>query len=237
VAPTLYLGSFALNGVGTVATRQRVVRDAVQDWGASLARAGFRYILVASGHAGPGHLVALEEAAQRVSRRHGVTMASLAGGMVWALLRGRYHRRLEVALGRPLTREESRALADDAHGGLLETSLMLWIRPDLVDGTYRDLPPARYSLLERLRPDYPLRAGGRGYAGHPALADPELARALASVVLDEAAAMALALLDGRVGPRASRSPFFALPFFRTDFWPAVGLAAGALALYRLLRRR
>ena len=75
LAPTLHLGTFTFDTVGTVRVRQRVVRDVVVDYGDSLARAGFRYILVVNGHGGPGHLVALEEAAAIVSRRHGTTMA------------------------------------------------------------------------------------------------------------------------------------------------------------------
>ena len=74
LAPTLHLGSFTFDTVGTIRIRQRVVRDAVVDYGASLARAGFRWIVVANGHGGPGHLVALEEASAIVSRRHRVTM-------------------------------------------------------------------------------------------------------------------------------------------------------------------
>src|SRR5262249_59001159 len=62
LAPTLPLGSFTFEAVGTVSVRQRVVRDAVVDCGRSLARAGFRYILVANGHGAPGHLVALHAA-------------------------------------------------------------------------------------------------------------------------------------------------------------------------------
>jgi hypothetical protein len=34
------------------------------------------------------------------------------------------------------------------------------------------------------------------------------------------------LLDGRIPPSAGRSPFFMLPFFRTDFWPIVTATAG-----------
>ena len=47
-------------------------------------------ILIANGHAGPGHLAALEEAAAGVSRRHGVTMASFTGHLAWEFMRGRY---------------------------------------------------------------------------------------------------------------------------------------------------
>src|SRR3990170_4149742 len=115
LAPTLHLGSFTFDAVGTVRVRQRVVRDALVDYGASLARAGFRYILVSNGHGGPGHLVSLEEAADRVSRRYGVTMASFTGHLVWDFLRGPHLPEIEEALGRPLSGEERSALAEDVH--------------------------------------------------------------------------------------------------------------------------
>jgi creatinine amidohydrolase len=230
LAPTLPLGSFAFEAVGTLGVRQRVVRDAVVDYGRSLARAGFRYILVANGHAGPGHLVALEEAAAIVSRRHRVRMASITGHMAWEFLRGRYLPRIEAALGRPLTTEERRAFADDAHGGWWETSLMLLLRPDLVDPAYRDLPPARYTLAHRLRPNFPLRGGGQGYVGDPARADLAFAKATLEVLLTEATDLAERLLDDRLEARQYRSPFRFIPFLRTDFWPVAGAAlAGVLA--------
>jgi creatinine amidohydrolase len=230
LAPTLHLGSFTFDAVGTVSVRQRVVRDAVVDYGRSLARAGFRYILVANGHGGPGHLTALEEASATVSRRHRVMMASVSGHLAWQFLRGRYVDKIAAALGRPLTDEERRAFAEDAHGGWFETSLMLLIRPDLVDQSYRTLPPARYSLPARAVPNFPLRNGGQGYVGHPALADAAFARAATDVLMEESMALVEGLLDGCLPPSAGRSPFFVLPFFRTDFWPLAATAAAGIAL-------
>ena len=230
LAPTLHLGTFTFDTVGTVRVRQRVVRDVVVDYGDSLARAGFRYILVANGHGGPGHLVALEEAAAIVSRRRGVTMASLSGHLAWEFLRGRYLGKIEAALGRTLSPEERRAFAEDSHGGWWETSVMLLLKPQLVAEAYRQLPPARYSPSRRLLPNYPLRNGGEGYVGHPALADPAFARAGAEVLLAEAMELVTGLLDGRLRPAERRSPFFAVPFFRTNFWVAVGVAGVALAV-------
>lgn len=238
LAPTLHLGSFTFDTVGTIRIRQRVVRDAVVDYGASLARAGFRWIVVANGHGGPGHLVALEEASAIVSRRHRVTMASVSGYLAWQFLRGRYVPAIEEALGRELSAEERAAFADDAHGGLWETSLMLWLRPDLVASHYRDLPAARYSLPRRLVPNYPLRNGGQGYVGHPALANPAFARATSAVLLAEGLGLVNGLLDGTVKPHERRSPFWTLPFLRTNFWPVVGaaVAAGVLAAWWGTRR-
>jgi creatinine amidohydrolase len=228
LAPTLHLGSFTFEGAGTVSVRQRVVRDALVDYGRSFARAGFRWIFVANGHGGPGHLTALEEAAAIVSHRHGITMASLTGYLAWEFFRGRYLPKIEAALGRALTDEEQQAFADDAHGGWWETSLMLMLRPELVDESYRDLPPARYSLAERVVPNYPLRRGGRGYVGHPALADPVFAKVTVEVLLSEAMEMVDDLIEGRLLPAERHSPFFALPFFRTNFWR--GLAAAGVVV-------
>jgi len=245
LAPTLHLGSFTFDSVGTVRVRQRVVRDALVDYGHSLARAGFRYILVANGHGGPGHLTALEEAAAIVSRRHRVTMASFTGHLAWEFLRGRYLDKIAAALGRPLSDDERQAFGEDAHGGWWETSLMLLVRPDLVDDSYRTLPPARYSLAERVVPNYPLRNGGGGYVGHPALADPAFAKAATEVLIGETMELVEGLLDGTRRPGDGRSPFFAIPMLRTNFWPiaitaSVGLAIGAvtyLALATLGRSR
>ncbi|MBI4590819.1 MAG: creatininase family protein [Candidatus Rokubacteria bacterium] len=236
LVPPLYLGSFTFDHVGTVNVRQRVVRDMLVDYGTALARAGFRYILVANGHAGPGHLVALEEAARTVSRKLGVMMASFTGHLAWEFLRGRYLPRVEAALGRPLTDIERRAFAEDAHGGWWETSMMLLLRPDLVADGYQDLPPARYGLLDRLRPNYPLKNGGRGYVGHPAMGDPAFARASAQVLVEAALELVNGLLDGRLSPEKSRSPFFAIPVFRTNFWWVLApvAAAGAVVAYWLL---
>jgi hypothetical protein len=165
-------------------------------------------------------------------------MASLTGCLVWEFLRGTLLPKIEAALGRELSDEERRAFGEDAHGGWWETSVMLLLRPELVDPGYRTLAPARYSLPRRLVPNYPVRNGGQGYVGHPALADPRFAEAGARVLLDETMRLVDGLLDGKVRAPARRSPFYAVPFLRTEFLPALGAvaatlaAAGAVALWR-----
>jgi creatinine amidohydrolase len=229
LTPTLYLGSFTFEGAGTITVRQRVVRDVVIDYGGSLARAGFRHLVIANGHAGPGHLTALDEAAAIVSRRHRVTMASLSGHLAWGFRNGRFLAGVERALGRPLTEAERQAFSDDAHGGWWETSMMLMLRPELVDGQYRQLPPARYSLPARLRRNYPLRDGGQGYVGHPAMAEVDFAKATTEALLDASLELVNALLDGRMKASARRSPYRLVPFFWTNFWPLTATGAVALA--------
>ena len=174
LGPPLPLGASAFEQAGTLLVRARTVRNAALDYGAALARQGFEYILVSNGHAGPRHVVALEEAAAVVTRRYGVRMLSLSGPVLWKILRGRFTERLEALFGRPLTEAEREALRGDAHGGLWETSLILLARPDLVDAGFSKLPPERFTLLDMLRKNYPLRLGNQmGYIGSPAAATRE----------------------------------------------------------------
>jgi creatinine amidohydrolase len=241
LAPTLYLGSFTFEGVGTVTVRQRVVRDILVDYGASLARAGFRHLLIANGHAGPTHLTALDEAAAIVSRRYGVTMASLSGHLAWGFRNGRFLDDVARTLGRPLTDGERRAFAEDAHGGWWETSMMLMLRPELVDEQYRHLPAATYSMPAKLRPNYPLRDGGQGYVGHPALADVDFAKATTEALMGASLDLVNGLLDGHLSASVRRSPYTLMPFFRTNFWRAAAAGAAAagtaLAIAALVRHR
>jgi hypothetical protein len=159
-----------------------------------------------------------------------VTMASLSGHLAWGFRNGRFLDDVERALGRPLTEVERRAFAEDAHGGWWETSMMLMLRPELVDEGHRDLPPATYSMPAKLRRNYPLRDGGQGYVGHPAMADVEFAKATTEVLVTASLELVNGLLDGRLKPSARRSPYALVPFFRTNFWRAAAGSAAAAAV-------
>ena len=51
------------------------------------------------------------------------------------------------------------------------------------------------------------------------MAAPASARVTSQVLMDEAMVVVDGLLDGRLRPSERRSPFFAIPFFRTNFRP------------------
>jgi creatinine amidohydrolase len=218
IGPPIPIGASAFDAPGTLLARVRTVRNATLDYGAALARHGFEYILVTNGHGGPRHIVALEEAALAVSRRHGVRMLSVSGPVIWSLLRGHYNNRLEHLLGRPLTAAERNAIQGDAHAGFWETSLMLCIRPELVDTSYTTLPPMRFSLLDALRKNYPLRLGNqKGYIGSPAAASVEFGEAAQRILLDGAWDVVRPVFQSSDDRWQRTSLFYKLPFLRSSF--------------------
>lgn len=227
LGPPLPVGASAFDRAGTLLVRVKTVRRAVQDYGAALARHGFKYILLMNAHAGPRHLLALEEAAMAVSRRHRVRMFSLCTPVLWRFLRGKYTRQIESLMGRALTAQERDALRGDMHAGLWETSLLLRTRPDLVGAEHRDLPPQRFSLIEALVPNYPLRLGNRqGYIGSPGPASAAWGETARQLLLDAAWELVEPVLDGQNNDWQRRSAlYYALRFKR-----ALPYAAGAAVL-------
>jgi creatinine amidohydrolase len=239
LGPPLPFGASAFDHAGTLLVRARTVRNAALDYGAALARHGFRYILVTNAHGGPRHVVALEEAAAAVTRRFGVRMLSLSGPILWKVLRGKLTDRLEPLLGRNLTPAEKKALAGDAHAGVWETSLILRCRPELVDESFTRLPQMRFLLIDALRKNYPLRLGNKlGYIGAPAAASAELGEAFRRLLVDIAWEVARPALDVHSESWQQTSMLYKIPFFRTAF-PYVaaggGIAVAALVLWWLLR--
>lgn len=64
-------------------------------------------------------------------------------------------------------------LRRDLHGGEMETSLMLWVRPDLVNESWRFLPATEVDLIDTVAAGLRFKDVGPGYFGAPALASPE----------------------------------------------------------------
>ncbi len=235
LGPPLPFGASAFEHAGTLLVRARTVRNAALDYCAALARQGFRYILICNAHAGPRHVVALEEAAAVVSRRYDVRMLSVSGPVLWRVLRGRFTERIEPLLGRRLTESEQEALRGDAHGGMWETSLMLRARPELVDPSFSQLPPVRFTLLEALRKNYPLRFGNRmGYIGSPAAASAEFGEVARRLLEDVIWDVVRPVFDAEDDSWQRTSLLYKIPFMRTAFPYVAGgvglLLAAALAI-------
>ncbi len=226
--PTLYLGAHVYRSGGSVWVRQRVVRNTVVDWGRALAQAGFKKSIVISAHGGPRHWVALEEAAQIVSRRTSGRMIALTSRLIFDFLNGKYVGAINEQLATPLTKEEIRTLTMDYHAGWWETSMMLRHKPQLVDPGYVELPA---SLLPRhkLRPNCAFTQGvGKGYLGAPARATAAFADATAEALSPEITRIIREFLADTLAWKSIRSPIYFLPVFRTNY--KLYLAGMGLAL-------
>jgi creatinine amidohydrolase len=228
--PSFPIGSFAFDAPGTLIVRPKIIRELVIDTLSSYAKYGFKQFLISNAHGGPTHIVALEEAARVLSKRYGARVLSFTGHIAWEFLRGKYWPQIRERLS--LTTEEAEALKDDAHGGQWETSMMLKLRPDLVDKEFKNLKPFAVKLIEKLRPNYALKMeGGKGYVGHPEKANLELANVSSEFLIERVFEMVENHIFSEEAPPPSM--FYRFPLFRVGFLPAI-IAIGILVIILFL---
>lgn len=218
IMPTLFMGSSVVSHVGSINSRQSAVRNIVHDHLASLAEYGFRYFIVTNGHGGVRHVVALEEATRKISRKYNCQAISITGRLAYHFLRGDYADEIDRFMDAPLSNEVKDDLKFDSHAGQWETSMMLMLKPNLVDSVYKELPPVKLTFRDKLRRNYFFIEGRKGYTGIPHRADPRFAEASMKVLMAKAMEIVQRLLKDENVDAEVTSPLWRLLVFRTHFW-------------------
>jgi len=111
LAPTLYLGSFTFDTVGTVRVRQRVVRDVVVDYGARSPAPASATSWSRTATAAPAIWWPSRGRRDRVTPAPG-HHGSFTGHLAWEFLRGRLLPQIEAGLGRRLSPAEREAFSE-----------------------------------------------------------------------------------------------------------------------------
>lgn len=213
--PPLYIGSGGIRWLGTINSKQRTMRKVVEDYCRHLGRHGFKYVLISNGHGGLGHVVALEEAARRCSRKYDMSIISPSGRVAFDLLTGKYIEEVEEKLNHKFNAREIEMLKRDHHAGWWETAVMLLMKPHLVKDTYKTLEPYLLTQFQRaMNKKYP---GDRGYRGYPAEATKEYARAVVDVMVKHTMELVSEWLTGSDITKKASSPLYKMLFFRTNF--------------------
>ena len=213
--PPLYVGSGGIRWLGTINSKQRTMRKVVEDYCRHLGKHGFKYVLISNGHGGLGHVVALEEAARRCSRKYNMSVISPSGRVAFNLLTGKYINEVEEKLGHKFTEDEIKFLTRDNHAGWWETSVMLLMKPHLVKDVYRKLEPYYLTRFQRaMNKKYP---GDRGFRGYPARATKEYAQAVIDVMVKHTMELITEWLSGKNVIEKASSPLYKMLFFRTNF--------------------
>ncbi len=176
VLPILKYGqcSSTRNFPGTISLSFETLQMIAEDVLAELHRTGFRNVVVLSGHAGRLHMAALRLAAERVLEEHDMKIMVLSDyDIAYAM------KEIEIP-------------QDDGHAGMIETSRVMAIRPDLVKGTAEPCHPEfpRYRVMkdsEKFFPD--------GVMGDPQLANREFGEKANRIIVDELAELIRKMRD------------------------------------------
>ena len=178
---------------GTYSIRRTTLRAVLMDLATELGEQGFRRIFVMHGHGSPFHNLMLDQAGDYFRDTYGGRMVNLHG------LQPRPEQLSKQKLAPPklslsaLESKENGLL--DVHAGLEETSRLLFLRPQLVNSIYNQLPPLAANTLPELF-QVASAANWQGYIGSPRLATAAYGARLQQYRSARANALALAILDG-----------------------------------------
>jgi creatinine amidohydrolase len=211
--PTIPLGSGGANEIGgkyvfpgTYAVRWKTVRAVYMDLATELGEQGFRWIFIFHGHGAPHNNLALEQSGEYFRDTYGGRMVHLIG------LQATKEQLLKAKLGATFpeyteteTKENGRL---DIHAGFEETSVTLFLHPELVSPIYKTLPSLTVNNpSDQFR--FARQSDWLGYLGAPrmARADYGAKRMQWREALDKAIAFAIldGILDEREIPRGPSS--------------------------------
>jgi creatinine amidohydrolase len=177
--PAFFAGASTQVYLGSIENSPELIREYVQQICRKLSEDGFRKIAIFSAHGGPKHVRALTEEAQVLDEQLGPGRIRFMNDRLipnWLPpSKSEEFAAFMKRRGVPLSDEEKKALLTDSHAGLVETALLLALKPEWVRAGYRDLLPAIVSDPSQVGPTTGATAGeGLGHIGTPHLARPEL---------------------------------------------------------------
>ena len=200
VFPAIPLGSGGANQIGgkpsfpgTFAVRPETLRSIFMDLGDEFGEQGFRWIFLVHIHGGPEHNRALDDACDYFRDTYGGRMVNL-GGLDTGSDPG--VEAMKASVSKEVLDEDALSL----HAGLLETSRVMAVRPDLVPSAVAQAPsiPAR-EFPERFR----IAAGSNwpGYFGAPRHATREIGQRVFEGDARWLISIATSVLDGQADER------------------------------------
>ncbi len=185
------------------------------------------------------HLLAMETAAQKVSRRYGMTMIAPVASVWRSALRNQSLVEQSAVLSEPITGPALEAYLHSHHGGALETSLMLHVRPELVQPEFRQLE--RIGVGRFLRWRGWTRERWPGYVGEPALARADFGGVMLATIASQGAMLIARAVRGDALAREDVSPLMRgmgrAALRRSLVFGVVGVAGGLASVWLRLWRR
>jgi creatinine amidohydrolase len=190
LAPTLpYTTAFlGRRFAGSVSIRKSSLVPFFRDLLCSFATNGLVNLVVVSQHLDPPHVLAWEQACREAAAEAGARAIEGYERLLFDDLRSGALREL---LGE--------AVEGDSHAGLIETSIVLAARPELVAPVREGLEPVRLDFERDLRRarDFRELGNGLGYTGDPVAGRTEIGERLVRRYVERFAAIVLDHLQGQ----------------------------------------
>jgi creatinine amidohydrolase len=170
---------------GSYAVRSSTQRAVFMDIATGLGEDGFKWVFVMAFHGPLAQSRSIEQVCEYFADEYGGTMVNMRSAIHPA----------PPAKKNPLSDQESTADGLAVHAGLIETSAMLFVRPDLVDMGYKKLETLTPNSWEELH-SIAREVNWPGYFGAPGLGRSDIGADEMQKAAENINDLALRILDG-----------------------------------------
>ena len=196
LSPTIPLGCAPITAdfPGTISLRGKTLFHLLVDFCSSLAKSGFKYIIITNHHLDSVHLKAIMEAIETVTEKFQIKIIETASRILYSGIIID-----EIVEGQQL----GLSMKTEVHADVRETSYIKYRYPHLLKQTSEHLPPVLINVSDGLKKGFKtFKAMGaeQGYIGSPALATEKLGKIHLEEQARITAEMAIKLITGQVLP-------------------------------------
>lgn len=168
IMPAIPLGScdFAMDFPGSINAKAKTIRNVVYDTASSMAKHGFKYMVICSYHMGIMHLKGIYQAIKKIESKYPMRLCE-----PWSP----YFHNNKVEENEPKLGFDT---SKEVHAGFRETSLMKYQYPYLVDDKYKNLQSIYRDLksLKAFGKSFKQLGLDEGYVGSPSRAEADYGR-------------------------------------------------------------
>ena len=183
--------------------------EAIIEW-------GIKHVVVISGHADPKHLIAIEQACEKINKKHGVTAFAPMGAIFSEKVKTKNTKQFYNMY------EKLKEYPDDYHAGWIETSSMLAIKNQLVKTNYQEQPDIIIKDREMMFPKIVMsKTKSLGHLGCPREATKELGNELNADMTEKIMQCISAFINRKDYQQYEHHELYNIPFMKVRKWGRV----------------
>lgn len=210
--PIITYGHANMTGmVGNIHLSQEMIYSLILNSLEAVAEWGIKNIVVISGHADPKHLIAIEQACEKINKEHGTIAFSPMGAIFSGKVKVKHNKDFTSMY------EKLAEFPNDYHAGWIETSCMLDINEKLVNENYVEQPSIMVEDKEMMSEEIVMKkTKGFGHIGHPSEASKELGHALNEDSTEKIIKCIKAFIDRKDYKEYEHHELYKIPFLKVN---------------------
>jgi len=215
---------------GNIHLKQKTIYQVAYEIIKNISSWGIKNIVIIASHGEPKHLIAIEEACEKINKKYGICAISPMGAFF-------SYNELNIDLNFPdKVKERLKTHPNDFHAGWIETSAILDIDESLVRKEYINLPDIKVEEKEMIFPKkVNKKIAGYGHIGFPRLAKKEIGKLINENAAEFLFRTTTAFINRQDYKIFTHHFLYKMPFLKTYFlrnlFMIVGSAIGLTIIY------